>query len=62
MATYSKKITKDGIIRYSIQAKIKNGFTGKSKFMCTTWKNDDKLVGIRAERVPMLMAKHGKKN
>lgn len=49
MATLTKRVLKDGTINYSIQIKVK-GADGRSKFVCTTWKNEEKLTGVRAEK------------
>lgn len=50
MATFTKKVLKDGLIRYSIQACIKDPITGKNKYPNVTWTNPDRLTGVRAER------------
>ena len=49
MATIYKRPLKNGKINYAIQIKVK-GADGRSKFVCTTWKNENNLSGVRAEK------------
>ncbi len=60
MATLSKRILKNGKCNYAIQIKIKTP-SGKSKFVCTTWKNENNLSGVRAEKAAIAYAEQWEK-
>lgn len=60
MATLSKRVLKNGKCNYAIQIKIKTP-SGKSKFVCTTWKNENNLSGVRAEKAAIAYAEQWEK-
>lgn len=50
MATYEKRVAKrDGHITYGIQIKVRD-FSGKERFVNTTFKNENNLTGERAKK------------
>lgn len=55
MATIYKRPLKNGKLNYAIQIKVK-GADGRSKFVCTTWKNENNLSGVRAEKAATAFA------
>ncbi len=61
MATISERKLKNGKSNYSIQIKIKKP-NGTSGFVCTTWKNEDNLSGVRAKKQAIAYAEQWEKD